>query len=76
MTSIDLYRIFVFENNKDRFCDLLMSIRPEDSKIQFIGPDRAMVRFDVAISEEELAFLKLGVPFAMKESWIQQWPSK
>ena len=76
MNRFDLYRIFITEDYRERLYDLILSVRPEESKIQYIGPERGMLRIDVALSEEELSFIKLGVPFAVKEVWIQQWPSK
>ena len=76
MTGLDLYRIFVTEDYRERLYELIISICPEESKIQYIGPDRGILRIDIAISEEELAFIKLGIPFAGKEVWIQEWPSK
>ena len=73
---IDLYRIFLDNKDYEKFCNLILTIRPGEPKIQFIGRGRDMVRFHVTISEEELTFLKLTIPFASKENWIQQWPSK
>ena len=72
----DLYRIFFTEEYRERLYDLVLSIRPEESKIQYIGQERGMVRIDIAISEEELAFLKLAIPFASREVWIQQWQNR
>ena len=72
---LDLYRIFVTEDNRKSLYDAILGIRPDESKIQFIGTSQGYVRVDITISEEELAFLKLAIPFARKEAWIQQWPN-
>jgi hypothetical protein len=76
MTGFNLYRIFVIEDYRERLYELIISIRPEESKVQCIRPEQGMLRIELAISEEELAFIKLGIPFACKEVWIQEWPSK
>jgi hypothetical protein len=67
-----MYRIFVGSDQTERFCDLLEGIRSGENKIQRIEPGSFTVRFDIVVTDEELAFLKLAIP-NMIVVWLQDW---
>lgn len=69
---LDYYRIYILEKDYIRFCHLLLTIRPDESKVHRIDPGSVTTRIDVTLSEEELVFLKLAIP-GLRESWIQEW---
>jgi len=70
--GFSMYRVFVENKYWDRFFNLLEGIRSDESKIQRIDPGSSIGKFDIVVTDEELAFLKLGIP-DMGVVWLQDW---
>ena len=70
--GFSMYRMYVENRYCDRFFDLLAGIRSEESKIQRIEPSSSIGKFDIVVTDEELAFLKLSIP-DMGVEWLQDW---
>jgi hypothetical protein len=70
--GFSMYRVFIENKHQNRFFDLLEGIRSEESKIWLVEPGSFTGKYDIVVTDEELAFLKLSIP-DMSVVWLQDW---
>ena len=76
--SLEIYRITVRKEWRERFLDLLDTIRPGENKIRTIMPGNVLMGvretniFDLSLHEDEFMLIKLSIHLE-KEDQIKEW---